>query len=143
MTGYVAGYNKYLADTGVENLPDPRCRGAEWVKPISEIDVYRRFYQLALLASGTIAIDGIASSQPPLPDPEAQAGSQPRFNPDAKAADLAEALDDFPTGGIGSNGVGLGSEATATAAAWCSPTRTSPGTAPSASTRPTSPSPVS
>ena len=25
--GYVLGYNKYLADTGVDKLPDARCRG--------------------------------------------------------------------------------------------------------------------
>ena len=49
--GYVAGYDRYLADTGVDNLPDPTCRGKPWVRPITEIDAYRRFYQLALLAS--------------------------------------------------------------------------------------------
>src|SRR3954470_440367 len=63
--GYVAVYDKYLADTGVDNLPDPRCRGAAWVKPISELDAYRRFYQLALLASQTVAIDGIADEKTP------------------------------------------------------------------------------
>src|SRR3954454_11674553 len=63
--GYVAGYNKYLAETGVQNLPDPRCRGAEWVKPITEMDAYHRFYQLALLASGSVAIDGIADAKTP------------------------------------------------------------------------------
>src|SRR3954451_6782541 len=63
--GYVAGYDKDLADTGVDNLPDPRCRGASWVKPIGELDAYRRFYQLALLASQTIAIDGIADEKTP------------------------------------------------------------------------------
>ena len=63
--GYVAGYNKYLEETGVDNLPDPRCRGAAWVKPISEMDAYRRFYQLALLASQSVAIDGIAGEKTP------------------------------------------------------------------------------
>lgn len=40
--GYVAGYNRYLADVGVDNIPDPRCRGQEWVLPITEQDVYLR-----------------------------------------------------------------------------------------------------
>src|SRR5262245_24084777 len=40
--GYVAGYNKYLEEMGVANLPDPRCRGKEWVRPITEKDVYLR-----------------------------------------------------------------------------------------------------
>ena len=40
--GFVAGYNEYLADTGIDNLPDPTCRGSEWVRPITERDVYLR-----------------------------------------------------------------------------------------------------
>ncbi|MET8052885.1 penicillin acylase family protein [Streptosporangium sp. NPDC005286] len=32
--GYAAGYNRYLADTGVTNLPDPTCRGKAWAGPI-------------------------------------------------------------------------------------------------------------
>jgi acyl-homoserine-lactone acylase len=100
--GYVAGYNKYLADTGVANLPDPRCRGAEWVKPITEMDAYRRFYQLALLASATVAIDGIASEKTP-------GGISLPLNAAAFAQDLQERL--RPP--IGSNAIALGSEATA------------------------------
>jgi acyl-homoserine-lactone acylase len=102
--GYVAGYNQYLAETGVPNLPDPRCRGADWVKPIEPIDAYRRFYQLALLASGTVAIDGIGSSQPP-----ALGAPTPPLDPTGIAEGLEGALGSLP---IGSNGVGLGSEAT-------------------------------
>jgi acyl-homoserine-lactone acylase len=37
--GYVAGYNRYLAETGVANISDPACRGAEWVHPITEEEV--------------------------------------------------------------------------------------------------------
>ena len=40
---------------------------AEWVKPISALDAYRRFYQLGLLASQSVAIDGIAGATPPTP----------------------------------------------------------------------------
>src|SRR5688572_14753339 len=28
--GYAAGYNRYLGDVGVANLPDRRCRGKPW-----------------------------------------------------------------------------------------------------------------
>jgi acyl-homoserine-lactone acylase len=100
--GYVAGYNKYLADTGVGNLPDPRCRGADWVKPISEIDAYRRFYQLALLASGTVAIDGIADEKTP-------GGISLPLDADGIAKGLQANLK--PP--IGSNAIALGSQATA------------------------------
>jgi acyl-homoserine-lactone acylase len=64
VAGYVKGYNAYLKDTGVDNLPDERCRGAEWVRPIKKIDVYRRFYQLGILASSGAAISGIATAEP-------------------------------------------------------------------------------
>ena len=63
MRGYVAGYNRYLENTGVDSLPDPTCRGKAWVRPIDEIDVYRYFYKLALLASQGVAIDGIAGAR--------------------------------------------------------------------------------
>ena len=100
--GYVAGYNKYLADTGVDNLPDPRCRGAAWVKPITEMDAYRRFYQLALLASQDVAIDGIGDAKTP-----GGIGSAP--DPTSIADGLAGATK-LP---IGSNAIALGSQATA------------------------------
>jgi acyl-homoserine-lactone acylase len=105
--GYVAGYNKYLTETGVENLSDPRCRGAEWVRPITEIDAFRRFYQLTLLASQSVAIDGIGSAQPPAGD----AGPPP--SPDAVTEGLSEAIANGTLGGLGSNAYGLGKEATA------------------------------
>jgi acyl-homoserine-lactone acylase len=38
--GYVAGYNRYLAETGVANLPDPTCRGKAWVTPITATDIW-------------------------------------------------------------------------------------------------------
>jgi acyl-homoserine-lactone acylase len=99
--GYVAGYNKYLKGTGVNNLPDPRCRGAQWVKPITRMDVFRRFYQLSLLASQDVAIDGIASDKTP------GTISSP-LGTDATAQGLLGALK-LP---IGSNAVALGSQAT-------------------------------
>ena len=101
--GYVAGYNKYLADTGVANLPDPRCRGAAWVRPITEMDAYRRFYQLALLASGTVAIDGIASEKTPGTIPTQLSNRE-------TALGLQDALGGLR--GAGSNAYGLGREAT-------------------------------
>jgi acyl-homoserine-lactone acylase len=64
--GYVAGYNRYLSDVGgADGITDPACKGKPWVRPITEADAYRRFYQLTLLASQTVAIDGIGGAQPP------------------------------------------------------------------------------
>lgn len=108
--GYVQGYNRYLRKTGVDNLPDPRCRGAEWVRPISELDAYRRFYELALYASGGVAIDGIANAQPPTaPSRQSAAAGAPEPS-DRQLRRLGRALD--LTADTGSNAWGLGSEAT-------------------------------
>ena len=50
--GYAGGYNAYLAHVGGSaGVPDPTCRGQAWVKPITPLDSYLRFYQLMLLAS--------------------------------------------------------------------------------------------
>ncbi len=115
VTGYVAGYNKWLADAGgADGLTDPRCKGAAWVRPITEIDVYRRFYQLASLASRGVAINEIGGAQPPdggqSPLTQAQ---QERV--DREATDLFER--EFPRRfheaiGIGSNAFGFGGEVT-------------------------------
>ena len=121
------------ARSACDGIPDPRCRGKAWVRPITELDVFRRFYQLALLAcagrrdrrhrAGAAARRRRAAAggrAPPLPTPR-----RPRH-----------AQDRLPLGGLGSNAVALGKEATQrTARACCSATRTSPGTGPSASTR--------
>jgi len=39
--GYVTGLNRYLEETGIENLPegDNGCRNADWVYPIDETDL--------------------------------------------------------------------------------------------------------
>jgi acyl-homoserine-lactone acylase len=102
--GYVAGYNRYLRETGVANLPDPACRGAAWVRPITEMDVYRRFYQLALLASGAVAINGIGGAQPPR---RATRARRP-----ARAGGRRPLAEVLPPLDIGSNAYGIGREQT-------------------------------
>jgi acyl-homoserine-lactone acylase len=67
--GYVAGYNRYLADVGgPDGIDDPACAGQPWVRPITEMDAYRRFYQLASLASTGVSVGFIGDAQPPTPD---------------------------------------------------------------------------
>ncbi|HEX8075335.1 MAG TPA: penicillin acylase family protein [Thermoleophilaceae bacterium] len=104
--GYVRGYNRYLADTGVANLPDPSCRGKPWVRPISELDAYRRFYQLGVLASQAVAFDGIGEAQPPSPALGIGLGQPSSTMLEALGERFSDHL------GIGSNAVGLGSAAT-------------------------------
>src|SRR5436190_301430 len=98
---YTAGYNDALKDH-----PDPRCAGQPWVHPIREIDVYRRFYQLALLASAGVAVDGIGGAQPAA-DPAAALAAQQG----ALASPGLRRFDEV-LGGIGSNAVALGNAKT-------------------------------
>jgi acyl-homoserine-lactone acylase len=103
--GYVAGYNRYLKDIGgPANIPDESCRGKPWVRPITEDDAFLRFYQLTLLASQGVAIDGIAGAQPPTP-------SLPI--PTLNDAETAQRLADvFPLHESGSNAVAVGKAGT-------------------------------
>ncbi|WP_182909102.1 penicillin acylase family protein [Microbispora sp. H13382] len=80
--GYVAGYNRYLADTGVANLPDPTCRGKAWVGPITAADMWHNLLDLSRMVSSSRlkeAVTGIAGPEdagppedrPPQPKPAA------------------------------------------------------------------------
>lgn len=42
--GYVAGFNRYLKETGVDKISDPRCKGAAWVHDITALDFWRHMY---------------------------------------------------------------------------------------------------
>jgi acyl-homoserine-lactone acylase len=102
VTGYTAGYNDALKAN-----PDARCAGQPFVHPIDEMTVYRRVYQLTLLASSGVAVDGIGGAQPAA-DPAAALAAQQRAMGGLKPDQFDDLL-----GGIGSNAVALGSAKTA------------------------------
>ncbi|HET9141261.1 penicillin acylase family protein [Actinophytocola sp.] len=102
--GYVAGYNRYLRETGVRGIGDPACRGAAWVRPIAEIDVYRHFHALATLGGQGQVVDGIAAAAPPAA-PSAQPAPVP-----ADAADRVRAA--LGTKDMGSNAIAIGAAGT-------------------------------
>lgn len=115
--GYVEGYNRFLNDTGVNNLSDPRCRGAAWVREITELDAWRRFFQLSLFASQGALLTYIVNAAPPTPS--LFNAAQP-----ASAASMAASIEasgwhgeGLPNAGdvhLGSNAVALGKQATVT-----------------------------
>jgi len=107
--GYVKGYNRYLKATGVSKLPDATCRGEAWVKPITKRDAYLRFYELGTMAGLGAAVDGTANAAPPINGASADGAGQPD---EPTAEDFAKLDENRPD--IGSNAVGLGSEATST-----------------------------
>src|SRR5439155_13677897 len=101
--GHGARLNRLLSDVGgPDGISDPTCRGKPWVTPITEIDAYRRFYQLILLASQGVAIGGISNASPATPG----FGTPPAADAQALATGLRDV---FPQGGIGSNAVAIGS----------------------------------
>ncbi len=64
LRGFVAGYNRYLAEVGPHGLP-PDCAGAAWVRPIDELDLLMHWAQLGMLGSSGYFLDAIAAAQPP------------------------------------------------------------------------------
>ncbi|MDN5939979.1 MAG: penicillin acylase family protein, partial [Salinisphaera sp.] len=128
LEGFAAGYNKYLEDTGVDNLSDPRCSGQPWVRPITPQELYAYYRIIALYASGDLFTTGVlfAAHPPgvsPAPRPVMRAAmSAPQRSAahqlvagiqtaDLRPLGLQQALETLPLG-MGSNGWGIGSELT-------------------------------
>lgn len=59
--GFAAGLNRYLEETGVDGLAEgpEGCRNAEWVRPVTNLDVAKRLRKLIMFA-GTAANLGSA-----------------------------------------------------------------------------------
>jgi acyl-homoserine-lactone acylase len=93
--GYVAGYNRYLKDTGVAHLPDPTCRGQAWVEPVTALDIWTSVYLLNGQTGDSAVKQLIATAVPP-----------------SAAATSVAAVPSVAASGIGSNGWALGSSAT-------------------------------
>ncbi len=107
--GYVKGYNRYLKNVGVDKIQDATCKGKPWVKPITKLDAYLRFYELGTMAGLGAAVDGTANAAPPTTGASAGKSAEPKL----PTAEDFEGLNSRNPD-IGSNAVGLGSEATST-----------------------------
>ncbi len=66
LTGYAAGINRYLAETGVDNLAqgEAGCRGGAWVREIDLMDTVRLLHRTALFASTVQLVDFIVAASP-------------------------------------------------------------------------------
>jgi acyl-homoserine-lactone acylase len=130
VSGYVAGYNRYLASVGgPKGVPDPTCRGKPWVKPITTLDAYLLIYR-AIDMSGQAADPGaIAGAHPPASaaaEPSTQSGlparaaSVARTPPGTGGLPSARQLRESAAGlsaagvpsGVGSNAIAVGSAGT-------------------------------
>jgi acyl-homoserine-lactone acylase len=104
VSGYVAGYNGYLASVGgAKGVPDPVCRGKAWVKPITTLDAYLRMYQVVELEGEAADPAAITTAHPPSGHPAAAP------LPAAWAArELGRTAGSSRPGTIGSNAVAIG-----------------------------------
>ena len=99
--GAAAGYNHYIETTGVNNLPDARCNGADWVVPVTEVDT-RRVSRIELFLDRMRPM--IMAAQPPEPAAAASVELDP-----VQIAAAINAFIEKPKQG-GSNGLAVGGE---------------------------------
>ena len=85
--GAAAGYNRYLRDTGIDNIPDESCRGKPWVREIDAVD-WRRISRMNFLLP--FLLNQIVAAAPPTV--LVQADESPAEPPDFSRL-LADALD--------------------------------------------------
>ncbi|MGW2483587.1 penicillin acylase family protein [Streptomyces sp. NPDC001571] len=107
--GYVQGYNRYLAETGVNNITDPACRGAAWVRPITELDVYRHAHAEIIMGSADALLDGEVNAVPP----GASAAAPPASTPARTAEKIRDAMAASRQQSMGSNALAVGSQGVA------------------------------
>lgn len=103
MRGWAAGYNAWLKQN---RITDPACRNADWVGPVTTLDVARRGFAVSVLGGQGRGIDGITAAQPP--------GTTPVGAPDA-AGTAKAARELFAAGNadMGSNAVAFSGSTTA------------------------------
>ena len=101
LRGYAAGFNQYLEDTGVDDLAED-CRGEDWVRPITDIDVGKVVRKIILYASTDRFTGPIMDAEPP-------AQSMAQLLPlESAQYDVRDPVPDPTT--FGSNGYGIGSD---------------------------------
>ncbi|MEN8651369.1 penicillin acylase family protein [Streptomyces sp. 21So2-11] len=103
MRGWAAGYNAWLKQN---RITDPACRSADWVRPVTPLDVARRGFAVSVLGGQGRGIDGITAAAPPGTAPVA--GVDPQ-----RAAGAARELFDAGNADMGSNAVAFNGSSTA------------------------------
>jgi acyl-homoserine-lactone acylase len=111
--GYVRGMNRYLSETGADNLPEGAagCRNAEWVRDITALDLWKYMRKIALQGSsdnGTVRRAIIDAT-----------GPDNQENPPVPVTQFNKAINDLSSGFSslrstqnGSNAIALGRNAT-------------------------------
>lgn len=110
LSGYAQGYNKYLADTGVENI-DGSCANMPWVQPISDVDMLTYTLGIALLPGAANFLGPMFLAAPPGANfaPYPQSADTNSYTVNAKPV---VTLPEHNPSNLGSNGWGLGKDKT-------------------------------
>jgi acyl-homoserine-lactone acylase len=107
---FTAGWNDQLADVGGTRLTG-WCAGADWVRPITPVELYTYARSISLQASSGAIIDYIGNAQPPTVEPvglrDRPTGTVPAIDLDEFAAADLGLTDDA---GLASNGWAIGRE---------------------------------
>ncbi len=68
ISGYVVGYNARLAEAVADDALPAWCAGAEWIRPIDELDLYAYLGDMALMGSGRNLAGLVGRAEAPGPD---------------------------------------------------------------------------
>ncbi|MEU7698991.1 penicillin acylase family protein [Streptomyces sp. NPDC039028] len=110
MRGWAAGYNAWLRKNRVS---DPACAGADWVRPVTALDVARRGFAVSVLGGQGRAVDGITAAAPPAAPAAGRAGASGPVPDPERAAEAARELFAAENATMGSNAVAFSGAATA------------------------------
>jgi len=110
VTGYAAGYSRYLRDTGVDNI-NPDCAGAEWVREITIDDLLTVYGKANLRGGLSNFVRSIVAAAPPDQDMTMDSSRMRTVSPEP-AADFDNSTINAMKGG--SNAYAFGSEVTGT-----------------------------
>jgi acyl-homoserine-lactone acylase len=108
LTGYAAGYNKYLEDTAPEARP-AACAKADWVKPISPVDLLAYNTDLTLIAGINALALTIPVAVPPVVSQQSVDPIQASLKPQMPSL---ESLQKLKNADFGSNGWAIGGDRT-------------------------------
>ncbi|MFE6892507.1 penicillin acylase family protein [Streptomyces sp. NPDC057694] len=106
MRGWAAGYNAWLKQNRVT---DPACKGAAWVRPVTELDVAARGFAISVLGGQGRGIEGITAARPP----SSTAASAQATTDTKQLARAAADLFSQEDSDMGSNAVAFSGETTA------------------------------
>ncbi|MBD2805646.1 penicillin acylase family protein [Xenorhabdus sp. ZM] len=105
VSGFTAGYNRYLRELPLHPKAHQACRNNDWVQSINEQDIYLRMYAAAFAKGYSLMLTNIANAQPPSLLSTAKTSSSPELIAPFH-------LNNLESKGIGSNAYGFGTQAT-------------------------------